>query len=127
MARLSDHSARLDAFMASAEAMPFDWKTFNCGFLVADSAVAMGLDDPAARFRDWPERKLKRLSGARLLGAVPFDECPVAFARKGDWLAFDGDTGPALAVCLGKHAAGFRNGEIVRVPTLAAAKAYRVE
>lgn len=127
MRRASDHASRLDAFMAQAEQRDFDWRTFNCGFLVADSAMAMGLPDPAARFRDWPERKLKRLSGARLLAAVPFEECSVAFARKGDWLAFDGDTGPALAVCLGKQAAGFLNGRIVRVPSLHAFKAFRVE
>lgn len=123
--------ARLADWLRETEAAAsFSWTRLNCGFLVADAAVAMGLDDPAAQFRDWPVSKLRRLSLKGLLEAVPYTqhESP-AFARRGDWTAFDGETGPALALCLGKQSIGFhhQSQRLTRVETLAAHTAFKVE
>jgi hypothetical protein len=87
----------------------------------------MGLPDPAAAFRDWPVRKLKRLSHDRLMRAVPFPEIPVAMARRGDWLAFDTPKGPALGVCLGATARAFLDDRIAALPSQAAIRAFRVD
>jgi hypothetical protein len=126
MPRAADWQSRLNQWARATASARFDWCALNCGFLVADSAVAMGLPDPAEPFRDWPARRLKRLSHARLLAAVPFPEIPVARAGRGDWLAFETPAGPALAVCLGKTARAFVNDVLTDLPSLAAATAFRV-
>lgn len=123
--------ARLADWLRETEAAAiFSWERLNCGFFVADSAIAMGLPDPAAEFREWKAARLRRLSVKGLLEAVPYEEhTGPAFARRGDWTAYDGDTGPALALCLGKQSIGFhhQSQRLTRVPTLAALKAFKVE
>lgn len=129
--RADDWKPRLDAWVQSVERHKvFDWQTFNCGFLVADAAVAMGFDDPFAEYRDAPVERLKEISAYTLLEIVPFTQQPVAFARAGDWLAYRGICGGpwSLAVCLGKVALGFNMaGVLERVDTLDAVKSYKVD
>jgi hypothetical protein len=89
----------------------------------------MGLEDPAYQFRDWSPAALKRLSASGLIAAVPYPQIPVANAQRGDWLAFDGCDGPALAVCLGADALGFSPTTkcMVRIATLKALIAFKVD
>lgn len=129
--RADDWKTRLDDWVNSVECRAlFDWETFNCGFLVADAAVAMGFDDPFAQYRGASVTELKDISAHRLLDIVPFTQQPVAFARAGDWLAYPGICGGpwSLAVCLGKQALGFSaSGVLQRVDTLDAVRSYRVD
>jgi len=119
----------LNEWVVSVHDAEFSWKRANCGFLVADAAVAMGLPDPAKKFRRWTIARLKHLSAKGLIEAVPYPEIPVAMAGRGDWVAFESnDDEPALAVCMGREAFGFsaETKTIVSVPTLHAVKAFKV-
>jgi len=129
MRRADDWQTRLNNWASEAHGTSFSWKRANCGFLVADAAVAMGLPDPAKKFRRWTIARLKVLSARGLIEAVPYEEQPVAMARRGDWLAYEsGGDEPALAVCMGKDAIGFSTAtqRVITVPTLNAVKSFRV-
>jgi len=130
--RAPDWDTRLAEWVRGVEAAcPVIWRDSNCGFLVADAAVAMGLPDPAARFRNWTERRLRCLSARGLMAAVPYAEIPVRRARRGDWIALQSEDGlePGLAVCLGRQALGFdfATGRLARLPLDTALRAFRVE
>jgi len=127
--RADDWQSRLNTWATDTHGAAFSWKRANCGFLVADAAVAMGLSDPARKFRRWSIARLKVLSAKGLIDAVPYPEQPVAMARRGDWVAYNsGGDEPALAVCMGKHSIGFSavTQSVVTVPTLQAVKSFRV-
>jgi hypothetical protein len=127
--RADDWQTRLNTWATNVYGTPFDWKRANCGFFVADAAVAMGLPDPARKFRRWSVARLKVLSARGLIDAVPYPEQPIAMARRGDCVAYnsDGDE-PALAVCMGKYSIGFSatTQTVVTIPTLRAVKSFRV-
>lgn len=114
MIRLPDWPERFAAFMKAAGARPFEWGAWDCGHFVCDCALAITGEDPGAQWRGAYDSPM---SAARMLLEQGFDgpaawadhvigrRVGVAYARRGDWVAFDDGNSLALGVVCGEQAA----------------------
>lgn len=93
--RLPDWTERLAELWSSRIEAPFAWGAQDCVSFAADVALALTGVDPLAEYRGkyHDEETAYQLVGAaglqafvaRLMAQFGAQECPVAFAQRGDW------------------------------------------
>lgn len=135
--RCNNWPAALALFVSEKQPLPFDWAINNCCFFAFDWVAMLTGSDPVAAYR---ERATDALSVARLVDEVggvevfveaeasarEWEEVPVSYAQRGDLVLFDTETGPALGVCLGAESAFAGPDQMIRNPTSACRRAWRI-
>lgn len=115
---------------------PFQMGTDDCLRMCAGFAIRMIGRDPAehllGRYNDWDSyRQMLRDEGWQDAGDMAYSmfpvECPVAFARSGDWVHFTQDDGrEGLGVCAGSLAVVRAAIGVGYLPLMQAKRAFRV-
>lgn len=114
MVRREDWPLRLNAWLDSIRARPFEWGRHDCVLAAADAVEMMTGRDPAAAFRGgYASRKEAVLVLAEHGGLAAMVSAalgaPLAtprLAQRGDLVLVDTPEGPAVSVVLGAQAAG---------------------
>ena len=99
--RRGDWESALVACFTASEGKEHVYGSFDCVLFAADTEIAMTGEDPVpairGRYRSIASagRLLKQLGFVSLEAAIDAQktEVPVAFARRGDWVLFDGAVG----------------------------------
>jgi len=110
--RTNNWPAKLDLFIAEKRHQPFDWRTNNCAFFACDWIAILTEKDHAKGYRSkvtselTAARRLKEAGGAEAIAEKVceqngWQEVTPAFARRGDVVSLDTETGVALGVCAG--------------------------
>lgn len=132
--RLTDWEPRLVRFLVAQMQAPFAYGRVDCALFAAGAVQAMTGVDLAEGFRGYRSLKagLKKLQEAGFsdhisLAASLLEECPPAFAHRGDVVVVEGEGGPALGICQGEvvYCMSLREG-VVLVPRLNILRAFRV-
>lgn len=132
--RVEDWPERLHAFIESRRDRSFEWGGNDCCVFCADEALELTGEDPMA---EWRGRYDSRLGAARMvvesgcadlaeLVGTKLPEIPSLTAQRGDWVMFEAEDGPALAVVMGTHAAGVGPQGVTWVPMDRWTRAWKV-
>ena len=131
--RAYDWPQRLEDYVESCRATPFQWGTHDCCRFAAGAVHAMTEVDPMAAYRYANEigaRRLIRKAGSldALVHRVLGDPLPtVAAAGRGDVVIADLDLGPTVGVALGGVAAFAAPVGLLFIPTNQARVAWRID
>jgi hypothetical protein len=134
--RLPDWTERLAELVEERRQAPFAWGSQDCCLFAADAVVAVTGGDPAAAWRG----KYRTEAGAeRLLGALGLEgtvaqaladfglqECPPAFAQRGDLAIVASGNLPTVGVVLGDAVAAPGPDGLAFVPLTSASRAWGV-
>lgn len=135
--RASNWPALLAKFVESKLGQPFEWQTNNCALFACDWIAMLTGVDPAESFRPQitsaltAARVLKAYGGLEQIASTACKEngwpaCENTFARRGDVVLYDTDTGPALGVCLGNLSAFASPTGVTFAPTISTRAAWRI-
>lgn len=127
----------LATFIEQHRDTPFDWQHNNCALFACDWIAQLTGHDPAASLRPGIT---SALSAARVVAAhggieaiadaacaaQGWPSCENTFARRGDVVLYDTDTGPALGVCIGLLSAFAGADGVTFVNTLSTRAAWRI-
>lgn len=121
-------------FIAARERMAFDWGKHDCCLFAADCVQAMTGIDHAAPFRGKYSTEGKAKALLKPYGGIIgyliaiFGDCiPVSMARRGDVVAVETAHGTALGICTGAVSVHAGTHGLVRISTLEAISAWRIE
>ncbi len=132
--RLADWRTRLDAYLASVAAEPFQYGRLDCALFAAGAVEAMTGGDPVAGIGPYTTLKggLKALSKAGFRSpehvvGLHFDPVPTALAQVGDIAAVEQTEGmPALGIVAGEVIAVLRPEGLGWLPRMQATDAWAV-
>lgn len=133
--RMEDWAEQLPCFIEARRAQPFKYGTADCGLTVADWVLIATGHDPAAdlrgRYRSAAGAlRIIRQAGADSLGSLVTSRLgaslPPLLAQRGDIVEVPGDSGPALAICLGGDAIAMGPDGLVTVDMSSALRAWRI-
>ena len=134
MIRATDWEQRLNDYLAKHGESAFQWGKLDCALFAAGAVRAMTHKDPAHKFRGKYKtargsvRALKRFGAGNLELTIAdmFEECPPAFARRGDLALVDGELGVMIGVVTGDVAVFIGDHGLERRPMAMWRRCWRV-
>jgi hypothetical protein len=138
MARIDNWPRALTDFAEERRKLPFVWGQNDCCLFAANWVAKLTGVDPAASLRGkyttaaGAARIIKRRGGMQaMVGKIcaghGWPMVNPKLARRGDVVLIEQATGPALAVCMGEHAAAAGPNGVSMVPTLSALAGWRID
>lgn len=132
--RTSNWPTALAKFIESRRHIPFNWRSNNCGFLVADWILILTGVDPVAEWRNLTPREFVRfIRGNKVTDLADtgtanygWPQCPVAHAQRGDMLECTTERGPTLGVCNGATVAFPGKAGLIFHPVSQCSRAWRI-